>query len=103
MSQVFAVWAVLVAALVGANLPFVTDRFAGFLKVEHGKSIGMRLLEMAILYGVVGAFALGLEHRAGQIASQQWQFYAITAALFTTLGFPGFVYCYLLRRRHDPR
>ncbi len=54
---------------------------------------------MAVLYFVVGGLALLLERRAGQIAPQGWEFYAITATLFVTLAFPGFVYRYLLRRR----
>jgi len=48
---------------------------------------------------VVGGIGLLLEKRAGQIAHQQWEFYAVTGALFITLAFPGFVYRYLLRHR----
>ena len=40
----------------------------------------------------------GGRERAGQIAAQGWEFYAITAALFLTFAFPGFVWRYLLRR-----
>jgi hypothetical protein len=47
----------------------------------------------------VGAVGLFLENRAGQIAPQKWEFYAITVALFFTLAFPGFVYRYLLKRK----
>jgi Protein of unknown function (DUF2818) len=50
------------------------------------------------MYFVVGGVGLWLEQRAGQIAAQGWEFYAITGALFITLAFPGFVYRYLLRR-----
>ena len=39
-----------------------------------------------------------LENKAGQIAPQGWEFYAITATLFMTLAFPGFVYRYLFKR-----
>ena len=49
-------------------------------------------------YFATGAVGLALEARAGQIYPQGWEFYAITAALFLTLAFPGFVYCYLLKR-----
>ncbi len=51
------------------------------------------------MYFIVGAVGLLLEKRAGQIAPQQWEFYAVTGTLFVTLAFPGFVYRYLLRRR----
>ena len=64
-----------------------------------GKStLAGRLAELVLCYFLVGGLALLLERRAGQIAAQGWEFYAITAALFLTLAFPGFVYRYLLRR-----
>jgi hypothetical protein len=47
----------------------------------------------------VGGFGLILEQRVGQIAPQAWQFYAITATLFVTFAFPGFVYRYLLKHK----
>jgi hypothetical protein len=53
---------------------------------------------MLVLYVVVGAFALWLEHREGRIYPQNWEFYAITGAMFLTFAFPGFVYRYLMRR-----
>ena len=52
-----------------------------------------------LLYFVVGGLALLLERRAGQIYPQGWEFYAITATLFLTLAFPGFVWRYLTKRR----
>jgi hypothetical protein len=57
------------------------------------------------MYFVVGGIGLLLEKRAGQIAPQGWEFYAVTGALFLTLAFPGFVWRYLTNRhgRHDVR
>lgn len=55
--------------------------------------------KLVLMYFIVGAVGLLLEKRAGQIAPQQWEFYAVTGTLFVTLAFPGFVYRYLLRRR----
>lgn len=100
MSQTGAVWLVIVAALLAANLPFVNERWL-IVGPRAGarKPLGGRLAEMALLYAVVGGLALLLERRAGQISPQGWEFYAITATLFVTLAFPGFVYRYLLRRR----
>ena len=63
------------------------------------KSLGLRLLELVVFYFLVGGIALFLEKRVGQIAPQNWEFYAITGALFLTFAFPGFVYRYLLKRR----
>lgn len=101
MSQELAVWTVLICALCGANLPFLTERLLVIFRWRSEKSLAIRLLEMAFFYTLVGAIGKVLEHRAGQIAPQGWGFYAVTAALFLTLGFPGFIYRYLLRRRHD--
>ncbi|MGL6204319.1 MAG: DUF2818 family protein, partial [Giesbergeria sp.] len=56
-------------------------------------------IELLVFYFAVGGLALVLEGRVGQVAPQGWEFYAVTAALFLTLAFPGFVYRYLLRRR----
>lgn len=101
MSQELAVWTVLLCALCGANAPFLTERLLGIFRWRGEKPLFIRLLEIVFFYALVGAVGKLLEHRAGQIASQGWDFYAVTAALFLTLGFPGFIYRYLLRRRHD--
>lgn len=99
MSQTAAVWVVIVVALLAANTPFLNNRWLLVGPVaRHGKSFGVRLLEMLLLYFLVGALALWMERRLGQIAPQGWEFYATTGALFLTFGFPGFVYRYLMRR-----
>ncbi len=100
MSSSAAVWLVIVAACLAANLPFFNHRVLAVGPVlRPRKPLAVRLLELLLLYFVVGAFALLLEKRAGQIAPQGWEFYAITGTLFITLAFPGFVYRYLVRRR----
>jgi hypothetical protein len=53
-----------------------------------------------LLYFIVGGVGLLLEKRAGQIAPQGWEFYAVTGALFLTFAFPGFVYRHLHKPRH---
>jgi Protein of unknown function (DUF2818) len=100
MSQSLSVWLVLVAAFAAANLPFLNERLLAVWPLRGpSKGLAWRLLELVLLYLLVGGLGLGLEHRAGQIAPQGWEFYAITVAMFLTLAFPGFVYRYLLRRR----
>jgi Protein of unknown function (DUF2818) len=98
MGQGGAIWLVLVLALLGANLPFVSQRLLGFVTLAKPKSLALRLAELVLMYFIVGGIGLWLEQRAGQIAPQRWEFYAITGALFITLAFPGFVYRYLVRR-----
>jgi Protein of unknown function (DUF2818) len=98
MSTAWAVWVVVVFALSAANLPFFTTRVFGLVMLKSPKNVGVRLAELMTLYFVIGIVALLLEKRAGQIAPQTWEFYAVTAALFLTFAFPGFVYRYLLKR-----
>jgi len=99
LSQTISTWLVIVAAFVAANLPFLNERLLAVVPLRGGKPLALRLVEMVVLYLVVGGFALMLEQRAGQIASQRWEFYAVTGALFITFAFPGFVWRYL-RRTH---
>ena len=84
-------------AFLGANLPFVTQRLFGLVALKEPKSLAVRLAELVALYFVVGGIGLLLEQRAGQIAPQGWEFYAITATLFLTFAFPGFVWRYLAK------
>ena len=95
MSLETSVWLVVVMALVGANLPFVTDRVFALIPAKRSKTLWIRLVELVVLYFVVGGVALLFEQSVGQIYPQRWEFYATTAALFLTLAFPGFVFRYL--------
>ena len=101
MTQTASIWLIILAALVAANLPFMNERWlvAGPVAATHRKPRWGRLAERVRLYVVVGGLALVLERRAGQIYPQGWEFYAITATLFLTLAFPGFVWRYLTKRR----
>ena len=51
------------------------------------------------MHFIVGGIGVLLENKLGDIHSQKWEFYAITAALFVVFAYPGFVYRYLWRRR----
>jgi hypothetical protein len=98
MTHTLSVWLVLLAAAVGANLPFFTERLLGVIPHRQPKTLWIRLVELIVCYLLVGALGLALEQSAGQIAPQGWEFYATTATLFLTLAFPGFVYRYLFKR-----
>lgn len=107
MIQSASIWLVIFVALVAANMPFVAQRFLMFFPLKTpkklaNKTLGVRLLELVIYYFLAGGFGLLLENRAGQIAPQGWEFYAITGALFITLAFPGFIYRYLLKHHAAP-
>lgn len=99
MSSNTSIWLLIVLAAVAANLPFVNQRLMTVVPLRAPrKSLAWRVLELVLWYFIVGAVGMAIEKAAGQIAPQGWEFYAITAALFLTLAFPGFVYRYLLRR-----
>lgn len=98
MTLSLAVWLVIVLAVVGANLPFVSQRLMVIGPLRPSKGLGWRLCEMGVFYLFVGIVAVGLEQYLGQIYPQQWEFYATTLALFVTLAFPGFVFRFLMRR-----
>ncbi len=99
MSQSATIWTLIVLAAIAANLPFVNQRLMTLVPLPGGrKSLAWRLLELVLWYFIVGGIGLALEQGAGQIYAQGWEFYAVTAALFLTLAFPGFVFRYLARR-----
>ena len=99
MSQTASVWLVVLLGLVAANLPFLSNRLFAVLALKTPKNLAVRLGEMVAWYFAVGGVGLFLEQRAGQIAPQGWEFYAITGTLFVTFAFPGFTYRYLFKRR----
>ncbi len=99
MNAAASVWVLLLAAVIGANLPFLNQRWLGLFPRSKPKTLGIHVLELGICYLLVGALGKALEKADGQIYPQSWEFYATTAALFLTLAFPGFVYRYLYRRR----
>lgn len=99
MSNTVSVWLVVVLAFLAANLPFLNDRLVGLFPRQRRKPLALRLAELVLMYLVVGGIGLLLEQRAGQIAPQGWEFYAITGALFITFAFPGFIWRYLWKKK----
>ena len=100
MTSSLYIGVLIVLAVLAANLPFVSQRVLLLGPKRPHKALGWRLLELLLLYFVLGAVGLALEQSLGQIAPQRWEFYAVTGAMFLTLAFPGFVWRYLMRRRH---
>ena len=99
MDQSLAVWLVLAAAVVAANLPYFSERVLIVGPRRAPKAVWWRLLELALMAVLVFGLCSMLEARLGQRHEQDWQFYAAGACLFITLGFPGFVWRYLRRGR----
>ena len=101
MSGALPYLVLLALAVVAANLPFVSERVLFLVKAEGGrqKRFGWRLLELFLLYVLLGLFARLLEGRLGQVYPQGWEFYAVTACLFLVLAYPGFVWRYLWQNK----
>ena len=106
MDLSLASWLVLAVALAAANLPFLNESVFGFIPLKptpagaaRTKRFVVRLLELIVLYFIVGLLARALESRIGSVFAQGWEFYAITGCMFLVLAFPGFVLRYLRKRR----
>jgi hypothetical protein len=99
MTQTVSVWLLVLLALLAANLPFVSNRLFAVYALKIPKNLAIRAGELVIWYFVVGGAGLYIEQRTGQIASQGWEFYAITGTLFITFAFPGFTWRYLFKHR----
>ncbi|MBS0309552.1 MAG: DUF2818 family protein [Proteobacteria bacterium] len=105
MDVALSSWFVILLAAIAANLPFFNERLLAVLPLkfsiaDYRKPFWLRLIELAVLYFVVGGCAWLLEARIGNVFSQGWEFYAITACLFIVLAYPGFVFRYLRRHRN---
>ena len=50
MSLSLSVWLVVVFAVVGANLPFINDRWFAVWPRQTTKPLSIRLLELLVLY-----------------------------------------------------
>ena len=100
MNQTAAVWLLILLAALLANLPFVNEKLFGLISMgaRSIKSLWIRLFELLVLYALIGLIGWAIEASLGNVFRQKWQFYVITLTLFLVLGFPGFVYRYLLKR-----
>jgi len=102
MNQTVAIWLLIALAAVTANLPFLTERVFAVLPWRGGvKPFWLRLCEVLVLYLAVGAVGFAIEASLGNRFKQGWAFYAITLSLYLVMAYPGYVYRYLLRKRHE--
>jgi hypothetical protein len=85
---------ILLLAFVAANLPWFSEKMLYVIPLKATKkNLAWCLLELLILYCVIGLVAHYAEHVVyGQTATQGWEFYAVTFSLFLVFAFPGFIY-----------
>lgn len=93
----WAVFSVMAAALVAANLPFMNQRLFLIGPLRRPKPTAWHVLELVAYAVLVALLGRVLESHVGQPAPQRWEFYAIWGCVFLTLSFPGFVWRYLRR------
>ncbi len=89
----------LVIALILANAPFYSEKYFFIKSPAPGKTkgLGIRFIELALMYAITLGLSLLIESRLGDVHKQGWQFYAITICLFLVFAYPGFVVRYLKR------
>lgn len=87
-------------AVLAANLPFLTSKVFGLVPIRGqgaAKPAWIRITEFVILYIVVGLLGYAFETALVNPFPRGWEFYATTFCIFLVLGFPGFIYRYLLK------
>ncbi len=99
MDVTLSTWFVILLALAGANLPFLNERLFAVVPRAGFKPFWLRLLELALFYGVVALAAWLLESRAGNAFTQGWEFFSVTILLFIVFAYPGYVFRYLRKQR----
>lgn len=93
-----ALYAFIGLAALAANLPFMVERILFVWAPRQHKVFAWRLLELCLLYLLMGGLGLWLESRLGPVHTQRWQFYVTTFALFVVAAYPGFVWRYFWRK-----
>lgn len=92
-------YTLLLLALLFANLPFLTTRLFGAVRLTR-KHFGHHLIELAAGFLFTGLIAYILEQRAGTVHPQGWAFYAIVVCLYLVFAFPAFVWRYFWNGRN---
>lgn len=101
MNNDLVIWGLLLLALFSANLPFLSNRLYLLKAIKAGerKSVFIRLLELIVLYFIVGLLGMLFENKVnGQIHGQEWEFYAVTFFMFLVFAVPGFIYRYTFNK-----
>lgn len=73
----------------------------GYMQRAHSVNKGVfdRFVEMLIFFCLMGTLGFAFEASMGNPFPQGWEFYAIALCLYVVLGYPGFVFRYLVKRR----
>ena len=99
-SQTVAVWLLIFLAVAAANLPFISERVLAMVPVKGWlkKPGWIVVAELLGLYVVMGLIGYGFETALVNPFPRGWEFYVTALCIFLVLGFPGFIYRYLLKK-----
>ena len=99
-SQTVAVWLLIFLAVAAANLPFISERVLATVPVKSWlkKPGWIVVAELLGLYVVMGLIGYGFETALVNPFPRGWEFYVTALCIFLVLGFPGFIYRYLLKK-----
>jgi hypothetical protein len=90
-----SVFTLLLIFFVLASLPWMTERPFLLLPIKKAKSILIRIIELLVYYLVALLVSIAFEMQfAGDVYSQQWEFFVTTFCLFLVLATPGVIYRY---------
>ncbi|WP_410497600.1 DUF2818 family protein [Chitinibacter sp. S2-10] len=86
-------------AALAANLPFLSDKILFvFIPKSGRKNFCWRVLELGLLFLLLGLLARLIEGQLSPVHPQNWPFYVSTLALFSVLAWPGFVWRFFWRK-----
>lgn len=99
-SQSVAVWILIALAIAAANLPFISERVAALVPVKAWarKPAWALVAELMTLFVLIGLVGYAFETALVNPFPRGWEFYVTALCIFLVLGFPGFVYRYLLKK-----
>jgi hypothetical protein len=100
LSQSVAVWILIALAVAAANLPFVSERVLAIVPVSSWlkKPAWALIAELFGLFILIGLVGYAFETALVNPFPRGWEFYVTALCIFLVLGFPGFVYRYLLKK-----
>jgi hypothetical protein len=98
-NQSVAIWLLIALAFAMANLPFLNERLMALIPLKRivKKPPFMIVGELFAWYVIVGLVAYAFETALVNPFPRGWEFYVVNLCIFMVLGFPGFVYRYLLK------
>ena len=100
-NQTVAVWLLILLSLAAANLPFVNERLFGLFRLTKlaAKPAWLVVVEVLTYFVLIALLGLAFETTLSNPFPNGMTLITIGFCIFLVLGFPGFVFRYLLKRK----